>query len=175
MLVDVSEVLSNENKAVTRDVEIDFTVFDAGRGEFQVLNRTAFPLSVSNVEGKRLTIAGRTEVTIAIPCDRCLTEVPVNFPIEISEEIDIPKLLAGDAAQLEETSYMLGTSLDVDKLIFGEILVSWPTKVLCREDCRGICKRCGTNLNLAACQCQKTEPDPRMAAIQDIFNQFKEV
>ena len=114
-------------------------------------------------------------MTIAIPCDRCLTEVPVRFAIEISEEIDIPKLLAQDAAQLEETSYMLGTSLDVDKLIFGEILVSWPMKVLCREDCRGICKRCGTNLNLAACRCQKTEPDPRMAAIQDIFNQFKEV
>lgn len=175
MLIDVSEVLSNANKTVTKKAEIDFTYFDAEQGEFQVLDKAAFSLSISNVEGKRLVVAGRTEVTIAIPCDRCLTEVPVRFPIEISEEIDIPRFLAKDAAELEETSYMLGTSLDVDKLIFGEILVSWPMKVLCREDCRGICKRCGTNLNLAACQCRKTEPDPRMAAIQDIFNQFKEV
>lgn len=175
MLVDVSEVLSNENKAITKEVVIDFTVFDAGLGEFQVIDKTAFPLSISNDSNRRLCIEGRTEVTIAIPCDRCLTEVPTIFPIEIFNEIDIPKYLAGDTALLEETSYMLGTSLDVDKLIFGEILVSWPMKVLCREDCKGICKGCGVNRNLASCQCQKTEPDPRMAAIQDIFNQFKEV
>ena len=175
MLVDISEVLSNENKAVTKEVEIEFTVFDAGLGEFPIIDKAAFLLSVSNDGNKRLCIVGRTEVTIAIPCDRCLNEVPVRFPIEISDEIDIPKLLAQDAALLEETSYLSGTSLDVDKLIFGEILVSWPMKVLCREDCKGICKRCGVNRNLASCQCQKTEPDPRMAAIQDIFNQFKEV
>ena len=76
---------------------------------------------------------------------------------------------------MEGSNYIIGTSLDVDQLIFGEILVSWPMKVLCREDCKGICRRCGANLNLSECQCPKTEPDPRMAAIQDIFNKFKEV
>ncbi len=175
MILDVSEIISNENKAISKDVELEFAAFDAGLGEFPVLERAPFTLSIANVGNKQLRIEGETEVTIAIPCDRCLKDVPVNFEIAISKEINLEKFLAGDIEELEDTNYMIGTNLDVDKLIFGEILVSWPMKVLCREDCKGICKRCGTNLNQAECQCQKTEPDPRMAAIQDIFNQFKEV
>ncbi len=175
MIVDVSEIISNEDKEMSKNVEIDFTSFDAGLGEFPVLGKAPFTLTVANIGNRRLTVTGETEVTIALNCDRCLKEVPVGFAIEISKEIDLKKYLAGDPEELCDTNYMIGTDLDVDKLIFGEILVSWPMKVLCREDCKGICKRCGADLNLAPCQCQRTEPDPRMAAIQDIFNQFKEV
>lgn len=175
MIVDVSDIISNENKEISKQVEIDFTVFDAGLGEFQVLKKAPFLLSVANVNSKRLKISGETEVTIALFCDRCLTQVDMDFPIEISREIDLEKFRQGDSEELEDASYMIGTSLDVDQLIFGEILVSWPMKVLCKEDCKGICKKCGSNLNLVSCQCQRTEPDPRMAAIQEIFNQFKEV
>ena len=175
MIVDISEIISNENKEMSKEVELELTSYDAGVGEFSILEKAPFTLSFANVGNKRLNISGRTEVIVAIPCDRCLEDVPVNFDIEISKEIDLKKFLAHDVEELEDANYMIGTSLDVDKLIFGEILVSWPMKVLCREDCAGICKRCGANLNLATCQCQKTEPDPRMAAIQDIFNQFKEV
>ena len=65
--------------------------------------------------------------------------------------------------------------LDVDRLIFNEILVNWPAKVLCKSDCKGICPKCGTNLNLATCDCEQGELDPRMAQFQDVFNKFKEV
>ena len=95
------------------------------------------------------------------------------FPIRIGKEFDLTG--QDEERSMESSNFMTGTNLDVDQLIFGEILVSWPMKVLCREDCKGICKRCGANLNLTECQCPKTELDPRMAAIQDIFNQFKEV
>ncbi len=175
MRIDVSEVISTKNKAITREVSWELSVFDAGQGSFPVRRAVPFSLSVTNEAHKRLVITGETEVVIGISCDRCLAEVPTSFPISIFREVDLEKFSAQDADELEEADYMTGSDLDVDQLIFGEILVSWPMKVLCREDCKGICKRCGANLNLATCQCQKTEPDPRMAAIQDIFNQFKEV
>ena len=62
-----------------------------------------------------------------------------------------------------------------DALIYDEILTGFPMKVLCREDCKGICRTCGINLNDKTCSCGRTDLDPRMAAIQDIFHQFKEV
>ena len=77
--------------------------------------------------------------------------------------------------EMEETDYLIGFELDVDKLVYAEILVNWPMKVLCKEDCKGICKVCGMNLNKGTCDCRRTELDPRMAAIQDIFSKFKEV
>ena len=74
---------------------------------------------------------------------------------------------------MDEADYMKGFQLDIDKMVYDEILVNWPMKVLCREDCKGICKKCGTNLNVKTCDCEKSELDPRMAAIQDIFNKFR--
>ena len=65
--------------------------------------------------------------------------------------------------------------LDVDRLIASELMVNLPMKVLCREDCKGICRKCGKNLNEGACGCDDSVPDPRMSVIQDIFKQFKEV
>lgn len=175
MTVDVSDVISNENKDMTVTVTVEFSEFVSRMGEFPVTEKNPFELHISNVGNRQLKIEGNTSLTIAIPCDRCLTDVATVFPVEIRKEIDLVKLAAEDSEEVEDTNYMIEKQLDVDQLIFGEILVSWPMKVLCKDDCKGICKRCGINLNLATCQCQKTEPDPRMAAIQDIFNQFKEV
>jgi uncharacterized protein len=75
----------------------------------------------------------------------------------------------------EDTDRLEGAELDIDQIIYDEILINWPMKVLCREDCKGICRKCGTNLNNKTCLCDQKELDPRMAAIQDIFQQFKEV
>ena len=77
--------------------------------------------------------------------------------------------------EMEKPDYLIGFELDVDKLVYAEILVNWPMRVLCKDDCKGICKVCGMNLNKGTCSCDSFVPDPRMAAFQDIFNKFKEV
>lgn len=173
MRVELADIISCENKEVSKQVEIELMSFDSRLGEFPIVKKAPFVLNFTNEENKRLFIHGEAEVTIAIPCDRCLADVDNVFQVIIDKELDLTN--KDEEKSMDGTDYMIGTDLDVDKLIFGEILVSWPMKVLCKEDCRGICKRCGSNLNITECQCQKTEPDPRMAAIQDIFNKFKEV
>lgn len=78
-------------------------------------------------------------------------------------------------AEDEENTFLEEHELDVDRLIYDEILVNWPTKVLCKDDCKGICPVCGQNLNQQDCGCDRQVIDPRMAKFQDIFNEFKEV
>ncbi len=173
MKVELADILSCENREMSEQVEIELLSFDSKLGQFPIVRKAPFVMKFTNEENRRLFIQGETEITIAIPCDRCLEQVERAFSVVIEKEIPLEK--DSPEADTDEVDYMTGTSLDVDQLIFGEILVSWPMKVLCREDCRGICKRCGASLNLRECQCQKAEPDPRMAAIQDIFNKFKEV
>ena len=68
-----------------------------------------------------------------------------------------------------------GYNLDVDKLVFGEILLLIPGKTLCKEDCKGLCLRCGANLNEGECGCDRESLDPRMSVFKDILNNFKEV
>ena len=173
MRIELADIITCEGKELSKQAEVELASFDSKLGRFPIVKKAPFVLKFTNESNKRLLIQGETEVTIAIPCDRCLETVERIFPITVDKELD---LIGNDEEKsMEGSNYVIGTSLDVDQLIFGEILVSWPMKVLCREDCKGICKRCGANLNLAECQCPKTELDPRMAAIQDIFNQFKEV
>lgn len=174
MLIDISEIVSCENKEITKEVQIEQETFVSKLGEFPITKKEPFEIRIANRENERLLIQGETNLTVSIPCGRCLTEVPTDIHIVIDKRLMMNGQELFDE-EMEETDYLIGLNLDIDKLIYGEILVNWPVKVLCREDCKGICKVCGMNLNEGNCGCQRTEPDPRMAAIQDIFNKFKEV
>ncbi|MDD6037582.1 MAG: DUF177 domain-containing protein [bacterium] len=176
MTLDISDVFSLENKEVTRKVHIDMETFQSRQGEFPIQSGEPFDLQIVNVEGKRLQLSGETRVTVQIPCDRCLQEVTHNISIEIEKEVPIK---TDDTQQTEDDdeaeAYIEDGILDVDRLVYNEILVNWPAKILCKSDCKGICPKCGANLNLTTCDCEQGELDPRMAQFQDVFNKFKEV
>jgi uncharacterized protein len=171
--INITDVLSIEGMIVERQIYSELNAFSSKLGNFPIIGKTPFMMHLENKENKHLLITGETDVSVAVPCDRCLQEVPVRIHLTIDQAVPIGE--AASEGVMEGTGYLAGTSLDVDRLIHDEILVSWPTKVLCSKDCKGICRKCGANLNRESCACSKAEPDPRMAAIQDIFNQFKEV
>ena len=174
MIIDISKVVKSINKEVSEEVSIELTSFESRLGDFPILQKSPVVLTITNQENKTLFIRGAVDVTLSIPCGRCLEEVPTQICFDIDKKLDInDNVLLDD--EMEENDYLIGFELDVDKLVYAEILVNWPMKVLCKEDCEGICKVCGANLNKGDCGCQRTELDPRMAAIQDIFSKFKEV
>ena len=174
MIIDISKVVKSINKEVSEEVSIELTSFESRLGDFPILQKSPVVLTITNQENKTLFIRGAVDVTLSIPCGRCLEEVPTQICFDIDKKLDINDGILVDD-EMEENDYLIGFELDVDKLVYAEILVNWPMKVLCKEDCEGICKVCGANLNKGDCGCQRTELDPRMAAIQDIFSKFKEV
>lgn len=174
MIIDISKVVKSINKEVSEEVSIELTSFESRLGDFPILQKSPVVLTITNQENKTLFIRGAVDVTLSIPCGRCLEEVPTQICFDIDKKLDINDGSLVDD-EMEENDYLIGFELDVDKLVYAEILVNWPMRVLCKEDCEGICKVCGANLNKGDCGCQRTELDPRMAAIQDIFSKFKEV
>lgn len=174
MNIDISTIVKSINKEITEEVMIEMTAFESQLGDFPILKKSPIALYIANRENRQLFIKGAVDIEAAIPCGRCLTEVPTQIRFDIDKELTIDGESIIDE-EMEETDYLIGFELDVEKLVYAEILVNWPMKVLCKDDCEGICKVCGMNLNKGACNCQRTELDPRMAAIQDIFNKFKEV
>ena len=174
MIIDISKVVKSINKEVSQEVSIELTSFESRLGEFPIMQKSPVVLTITNQENKTLFIRGKVDVTLSIPCGRCLEEVPTQICFDIDKKLDINESILVDD-EMEENDYLIGFELDVDKLVYAEILVNWPMRVLCKEDCEGICKVCGANLNKGDCGCQRTELDPRMAAIQDIFSKFKEV
>ncbi len=174
MIIDISDVIKISNKEITEDVVIEMESFESRLGTFPILKKSPVTLHIANRENKYVLIEGSVDIEVGIPCGRCLEEVPTQICFDIHKELKFNEGTLVDE-EMEETDYLIGLELDVDILVYAEILVNWPMKVLCKETCEGICKVCGMNLNKGNCDCQRTELDPRMAAIQDIFSKFKEV
>ncbi len=173
--MNLTEVLQSEGKVITRQAEYSKDIFELPEGSFPITAKTPVDLTITNKGERKLQLQGRMEATVLIPCDRCLTDVPTQIMIDFDREVDM-KLSEDDRKEaLDESDFLHGYNLDVDELVCGEALLVWPMKVLCRDNCKGLCPVCGQNLNLKTCNCDKTDLDPRMAKIRDIFSNFKEV
>lgn len=116
-------------------------------------------------------IKGNFSALIDADCGRCLertrlttggdfTYTLIPAKAEQKEEIELK------AEELEISSYQ-GDFIDLSPIICEQIILQIPIKVLCREDCRGLCHRCGANLNVAICRCEKEVMDSRMAVLKN--------
>ena len=138
-------------------------------GVFPVLDPGSLRLTIRNIGKKVLMLQGEGSITVGIPCDRCLTQTPRTLSFSFERKIDGKLSPQALAEELDGNSYLDGMNLDAGKLFFLEALLIWPLKVLCRENCKGLCSRCGKNLNEGPCSCMDAPPDPRMARILDIW------
>ena len=164
MHIHLSDSLTGEQETRVYEAELGFDAFSDGVNSYPVAEKQPVRLQITKISEKRLLLEAEVSFSLSMPCARCLEPVTVPLSYQVSREADFKEGSVG-----EEEAYIDGYVLDVDALVRDELFVHMPVKVLCREDCRGICKRCGANLNHGDCGCDRTEPDPRMAKIRDIF------
>ena len=177
MLIDLSNVLSEPHRSVDETVPCELKIFRNGLGEYPVTESSDVHVKINYMKNGKLQIEGTCKVTVESACDRCLEPVATVFNLNISRitKGNVTDESEVESEDLDEANYIDGYTLDVDQLIGSEILIGWPTKILCSEDCKGICNVCGQNLNQGTCNCEDTSLDPRMSVIRDVFKNFKEV
>lgn len=175
MLINLSDVLSDQHKTVEETVRLEMEEIRLQSGTYPIISKEPVHVKVEHIRGKKLLITAETRLSVMIPCDRCLEDVKREFELNCVKHVDVGLSDAELTEELDESNFIDGYHLDVDKLLFHEILSSWPTKVLCREDCKGLCNVCGQNLNTGSCNCEDTGLDPRMSVVRDLFKNFKEV
>lgn len=122
--------------------------------------------------GEELTLRGWGELEAEAECGRCA----VTFPFAVRAELvaladrrgsDDPR----DEAALEQEGAVLyhdGLTLDLTDSLREAIILETPQALICRDDCRGICPKCGTDLNESKCSCRTDETDPRWEALKDL-------
>ena len=108
--------------------------------------------------GESVSVRGAVTATARLECVRCLTafDLPVRAPLEVFAE------RAGgrprEEAELERDAYMRfhdGRQLDLREQAREVLLLELPMVPHCREDCRGLCPRCGADLNAGPCGCPR--------------------
>lgn len=122
--------------------------------------------SVRNTAGV-LVMKGTVHTTLHGVCDRCAADFvsEVSFPIDavLAEQSEC------EDSEDEWVFPLVGESVDLDDIIRTVFVLNMDSKLLCKPDCKGICCRCGKNLNDGPCACQK-DPDPRFAALRQLLN-----
>ena len=118
---------------------------------------------------------GEVETRVRLACSRCLTE----YETEIVSPFTIFYIPSAGGTQDEEVELaeqdlisvpFNGDEIDFTDEIAEQVLMEIPLKPLCKEECRGLCPNCGTDLNLADCSCSRTTVNLKLSALQN----FKE-
>lgn len=174
MLVNLSDVLTSEGKQVHQEAELEMTGFENRMGKYELLEKSPVSFTFTNIGNGKAKVEGSVSLKFRAECDRCLTEVPVTLNLTFERLVASPDVTT-EEEEIDDLSFMEGYHLNVETFVYNEILGNWPAKILCREDCKGICPVCGQNLNMGDCGCDTFVPDPRMAVLQDIFKRDKEV
>lgn len=124
--------------------------------------------SVTNHAGA-LVVEGTARSLLELCCDRCGKE----FPREKTVRLDS---LAAQELEDEENDDILlldGTELDLDEAVSTAFILAMDTKNLCSDDCKGLCAKCGADLNLGPCGC-RPDVDPRLAALAQLLDKEAE-
>lgn len=147
-------------QAKTKDLSLD---------DLDVISNT-FPVEL-NVDrtGSDLNVKGQVVVNLRETCDRCLT--PFDTPMEVTFQLLLTEkesLLSGEQVTDIHLFPVSQHEFDFGPTIQDAILLERSMKQICREDCKGLCPQCGTNLNVKACNCEKDEIDERWAPLKEL-------
>lgn len=171
MKIDVSDIISNPDKSVELDGVLDSDVIEISGSEYKVSDAQPFKVSLSMAGKDKLMVSFTTGVRVTAECDRCLEDVDLSFDVEVDETYRCEDGELFPISEEDEAAHINGSEIDLDGLIKEDILINWPLKILCRDDCKGLCPKCGINYNNSTCNCDNTVLDPRMAQFLDFYKE----
>ncbi len=164
MKLNVSDLLSGE--AITKD--IDVAVKEKGFYDGSEYIKLLEPLKFSGTLSKEediLLLEGRINTLLELTCSRCLSKFSYAVNITITE-----KFTNNDKENRDDEVIFIDSNiLDIAEIIENNIILILPIKRLCKENCKGLCQQCGTNLNNSKCQCKSDDIDLRLAKLKDMF------
>ena len=176
MKLDLRPLLAGD-RLLTFDYELSLDIDSEDTSSF--LYGVSFP-SPMKVKGEITNTAGYMRITLSASvdysssCARCLAPVSGDFSLSLEKTVAPRSILVGlDEDKLDDYAIIEDGFLDIDEQLLAQLEMEFPIRFLCREDCRGLCQRCGKNLNDGKCDCPEKEIDPRMAPLQKLLEQMK--
>ena len=114
-----------------------------------------------------LVMKGEITTCIHGVCDRCASDFTQDVTIPV--DVVLVQELSNEENEDEWVFPLEAESADLEDITRTVFVLNMDSKLLCKPDCKGICYRCGKNLNDGPCDCRK-EPDPRFAALQQLLD-----
>lgn len=165
MLLGLAKIIDNPGQSVSFSTNVDLSDLCYGVS-YPVSEPVLAEGTVRNTAGV-LLMTGKLSTTIHGICDRCAADFDreIVFPLDVV----LVTALASEENEDERVFPLEGDCADLEDIVRTVFVLNFDSKLLCREDCKGLCPTCGKNLNDGPCTCQK-ELDPRFAALKQLLN-----
>lgn len=154
MHIDLLKAVENEQYSIEGSIKGDNTLFEYRNLKFD--GDINFKGSYILRKGD-LSVIGELTAKLDAQCDRCLKDVEINIKLPFNETFH---------ANADKGEYAIENNKAVlDEAAYQNILLNIPSKILCKEDCKGICALCGCDLNNHDCDCRSDSDDNNPFAI----------
>jgi len=147
-----------DNYGMSKTFEKEFELLEDG-----IENPIKVKCTISNNTGI-VSLNGKIEADYFAICDRCAKEVKRHY------SIDMEHTFVAELQDETNDEFLLvqNNRFDLEELVKEDVIFALPYKFLCKDDCKGICLKCGKNLNEGSCNCEE-EIDPRMAPLLSLL------
>ena len=163
MIIDLKHIFVNDNSSLPLEYKLDMSDVEY-MGEYPLKKPVVIQGEISN-KASLVRLEASIIYEYEAACDRCGTNTQRLHTVTLDKSLAV-------SIEGEESDTILITpdmKLDLDELVYSEVIVSLPMKHLCSEECKGICFKCGKNLNEGKCNCPEKEIDPRLAVLADLL------
>ncbi len=163
MILDLKQVFLVENAKISVTAEVPMSKDDQGSACFTEPVTAA--IMVENHAGF-VEFTADVRLTCQFDCDRCAITQSRTFNFKFRHVLVTSLSDESGDDYVEAPDYKLDTA----PLLRDDILLEFPSKLLCKESCKGLCPRCGKNLNEGSCACEQQETDPRLAVLKQLLS-----
>jgi uncharacterized protein len=152
MILQLKQLFEVEGQSLTIDLS-------ASADEFRdspLYEAFAAPVEIKGTARNRagvVTLCYTVRVLLHCTCDRCLEAFDREYAYDFSHTLT--RSLASDDDEYEDYVVCPDNTLDMNELAMSDLLLSLPSKILCKDECAGLCMKCGKNLNDGACDCKE--------------------
>lgn len=166
MKLDLGKIINVPGASESFDFTLDLSDLEY-YGAYPAAEPVRVSGTVKNIAGV-LNLHMDLETTLHCTCDRCTKEFP------LAKKVSVDNVIVDHVNDEDDYDYIEldGSCVDLEEVATTAFILSLPSKTLCREDCKGLCSRCGADLNLGPCDC-KPELDPRFAVLQQFIDKNK--
>ncbi len=164
MFIELENLFSGGITEIPLEYEFDFSAEEID-GVFPFTTPVKLSGKVENI-AEIVMVKATATFGMDVFCSRCADEVQFDF------EVPIEHILVLELQNDETDEYIIveDMKLDIERLTLEDIYFALPSKFLCDDDCKGLCPKCGANLNEGPCECKK-DIDPRFEVLLGLLDE----
>lgn len=167
MLINIGEILSGHRKSAVIDTSVSLDDINENKENLKFVSPPVVKGKILKLD-EDLVFTGEISAQVGFPCNRCGELVPFSVETEFEVYLTTDK----ESFTMEYDTYVYtADNVDITNLIAIEVLEEIPMRVVCREDCKGLCQSCGYNLNMGNCNCNEDDRiiDIRLQKLKELI------